>query len=100
MPYIITNEKFTIAKGIKVSLGVVTLQKGFLKGELVPTEEIFTLGNLHLELSRTVNLGDYNSMQVKIGVHHPYEVDDLNTTYETVSKWMVEKFIVSVKSLV
>jgi len=91
MPYIIQVYHKSGKSTVKVSE-----KRGFLHGELMPVD---SQNMVHLSLSRTINLGDYNSMKVEISVDQVYDHGKLEQTYNTLSTWLSSKFVDTVKSI-
>jgi hypothetical protein len=76
-------------------------EQGAYPGEMHVLSDQERSSNLRLMLGQTINLGNYNSLRVEIGIDTPFDaqVKSLDSVYDEMSTWIVEKFKHTVKSV-
>lgn len=65
-------------------------------GLLAPLDQ---MAEVLVEGGRTVNVGDFNSVRITVGVRLPCKKDDINDTYDFGVKWVGDRIAASVKDL-
>ena len=66
------------------------------KGVMVPTEQMC---QVHVGGSHTVNLGNYESAKISVGITVPCTKEDINDTYDFATNWVSEKITEAVKDV-
>ena len=62
-----------------------------VEGELLEMEVADNMGVVTYELSRTINLGNYESVKVGVSLSFPCKVGQESNVYEDVKKFVTEK---------
>lgn len=57
-------------------------------GVIIPAHK---LGHIHVTGQHTVNLGNYESAKISVGLTLPTDVDDINESYEFALSWVNER---------
>lgn len=71
-------------------------QETLNKGVMVPAEQMC---QVHVGGSHTVNLGNYESAKISVGITIPCTKDDINDSYDFATTWVSEKITEAVKDV-
>lgn len=57
-------------------------------GDAIPTHR---LASVHVEGARTINLGNYESARITVGITLPCDMDDVDEAYQLSEEWVSQK---------
>jgi hypothetical protein len=75
---------------------LVDKQETVHKGVMVPAEKMC---QVHVGGSHTVNLGNYESAKISVGITVPCVKEDINDTYDFATNWVSDKITEAVKDV-